>query len=284
MFKWSVLFLIISLAFSIYYCNNMELEVDDGKLIIESKELEAEKFSSVDSVKSVDSSISVIKKPAKLHLEMLDVGQGLAFLIQAPECAVMYDVGERNSIDTMLANRKIERLCSVILSHWHSDHAKDLLVLAKMVRNENLKIDRLLVSHDYRFKSKLKTSILAEFEELDIPIYEKHYGDTIGDFAPFTAMVLWPKQNDSSVTANGASMVVHLSGGKRSFLFTGDLESKQENILLDLVPDLEVYALQVGHHGSRTSSSERFLAQLKPQKAYISVEAKSKYGHPHIEV
>ena len=291
MFKWLILFLIIGFViFSFYYCNNKELEVDNRELKTESKEPEVEKIDSVVSVdssvsvKSIDSNISVAKKPAKIDMEMLDVGQGLAFLIQAPKCAVMYDTGTpKSGIDTMLVNRKITRLCSVILSHWHDDHAGGLPVLAKMVKDKKLKINRLLVSHDYHLKNKLRDSVVAEFERLNIPIYERHRGDTIGDFAPFTASVLWSDKNDSSVTANSASMVVHLSGGKKSFLFTGDLESKQETALLALEPNLKVYALQVGHHGSRHSSSAQFLAQLKPQKAYISAGKANRYKHPHKE-
>ena len=89
--------------------------------------------------------------------------------------------------------------------------------------------------------------------------------------------------HDDSVTENSASMVVYLSGSKRSFLFTGDLGSKHETALLSLEPNLKVYALQVGHHGSRYSSSAKFLAQLKPQKAYISAGKSNKYKHPHKE-
>jgi len=273
MFKWLVQFFIIGFVIFSFYCsNNKELEVYNRELKIESKKPEVEKID------------SVVKKPAKIHIEMLDVGQGLAFLIQAPKCAVMYDTGTKKSgIDTMLVNRKIAKLCSVILSHWHDDHAGGLPMLAKMVKDKKLKINRLLVSHDYRLKSKLRDSVFAEFERLNIPIYERHRGDTIGDFAPFTAKVLWSKQNDSSVTENSASMVVHLSGSKKSFLFTGDLGDKQETALLSLEPNLKAYALQVGHHGSRFSSSAKFLYQLKPQKAYISAGKSNKYKHPHKE-
>jgi len=292
MFKWLFLFFIIGFViYSFYYSNNREfkaeskeLEAKSKELKTESKEPEVEKFDSVVIIKSIDSNIKVVEKPAKILIEMLDVGQGLGFLIQAPKCAVMYDAGtKRSGIDTMLANRKIGRLCSVILSHWHDDHAGGLPVLAKMVRDKKLKINRLLVSHDYRLKSKFRDSVVAEFEKLNIPIYERHRGDTIGDFVPFTARVLWSDKNDSSVTENSASMVVYLSGSNKSFLFTGDLESKQETKLLTLEPNLEVYALQVGHHGSRHSSSAKFLAQLKPQKAYISAGKSNKYKHPHKE-
>ena len=290
MFKWIVLLFIIGLMLYFYYHNSKEPEVENVELAVESIKPEIEKYDSVvsvdkvDSTKSIDSSASVAKKPANMQVEMLDVGQGLAFLIQAPKCAVMYDTGTpKSGIDTMLVNRKITRLCSVILSHWHDDHAGGLPVLAKMVRDKKLKINRLLVSHDYHLKNKLRDSIVAEFERLNVPIYERHRGDTIGDFAPFTASVLWSDKNDSSVTANSASMVVHLSGGKRSFLLTGDLESKQETALLALEPNLKIYALQVGHHGSRYSSSAQFLAQLKPQKAYISAGKANRYKHPHKE-
>jgi competence protein ComEC len=166
----------------------------------------------------------------------------------------------------------------------------------KMVKNEELKIDSLFVSYDYPLKGK-PAKWRKEFEDLNedikIPISKKHRGDTIWDFAPFTAKVLWPMQNSPSDTGDAASMVVHLVGGEKSFLFMGDLYSAQEKELLKLDKNLETHALQVGHHGSKSSSSKRFLEQLNPQKAYISTgkcyhilhkdSTKNCYGLPNDE-
>jgi competence protein ComEC len=63
----------------------------------------------------------------------------------------------------------------------------------------------------------------------------------------------------------------------------GDLEESEEKRLLEFEPFLTATALQVGHHGSRTSSSWNFLAQIQPKMALISAGKNNSYGHPHPE-
>lgn len=68
------------------------------------------------------------------------------------------------------------------------------------------------------------------------------------------------------------------------FRFTGDLEEEGERRLLAAYPSLEVDILKVGHHGSRTSTTEEFVEQLKPSAAFISAGRNNHFGHPHPEV
>ncbi|KXT78397.1 Late competence protein ComEC, DNA transport [Streptococcus sp. DD13] len=67
------------------------------------------------------------------------------------------------------------------------------------------------------------------------------------------------------------------------FLFTGDLEEEGEIKLLQRYPQLQVDVLKLGHHGSKGSSSEAFLDQLKPKIALVSVGLNNRYKHPHEE-
>jgi competence protein ComEC len=76
---------------------------------------------------------------------------------------------------------------------------------------------------------------------------------------------------------------MRLSDSQNSFLFMGDLEAPQEKSILELEPLLSATALQAGHHGSRTSSSWDFLAQVQPKMAFISAGKNNSYGHPHPE-
>jgi len=73
--------------------------------------------------------------------------------------------------------------------------------------------------------------------------------------------------------------------GNSSFLFTGDAESRVENIFLnDYQNFLDVDVLKIGHHGSRTSTTEKFLSYTSPKYALISSGIKNRFGHPHFSV
>lgn len=86
-------------------------------------------------------------------------------------------------------------------------------------------------------------------------------------------------ENDAE-NLNENSIIIELTYGKKKFLFTGDAEVANEK--LRSWDDIDV--LKVAHHGSRTSSSEEFLEQVKPEYAIISCGQNNDYGHPHQEV
>ena len=83
---------------------------------------------------------------------------------------------------------------------------------------------------------------------------------------------------------NEYSNLIRVSYGKASFLFTGDLVTEQEAELIKRGINLRSTVLQVGHHGSRTSSSEGFLQAVKPGWAVISCGYGNSFGHPHKEI
>jgi len=229
------------------------------------------------------------ENPDRLHIEMLNVGQGLSFLIRGRDCDILYDTGTPNSgIDTMLQNRGVKSLCSVVLSHWHNDHVGGVPVLAKMAKNGEIQIKRVLFAHDIPLENKtnstarFRDSCLTLLEQAGIETKIISRGDTLADFLPWTARILFPAE-DSSLTENNASVVMRISDSQNAFLFMGDLEAVQEKRLLELEPLLTAFALQMGHHGSRTSSSWDFLAQVQPKITFISAGKSNSYGHPHPE-
>jgi len=214
----------------------------------------------------------------KLYIEMLNVGQGLSFLIKSKDCNSLYDTGTPNSgLDTMLQNRGIKTLCSVVLSHRHNDHTGGMTTLAKMAKNGEIRIKRVIYASD-----TAEEPFLALLKEAGIETREIFRGDTLADFLPWTTRILFPAQN-SSLTENAASIAMRLSDSQNSFLFMGDLEAPQEKSILELEPLLSATALQAGHHGSRTSSSWDFLARVQPKMAFISAGKNNSYGHPHPE-
>jgi len=229
------------------------------------------------------------ENPDRLHIEMLDVGQGLSFLIRGRDCDFLYDTGTPTSgIDTMLQNRGVKSLCSVVLSHWHNDHVGGIPTLAKMVKNGEIRIKRVLFARDIPLEngtsntSRFRDSCLTLLNQAEIETDVISRGDTLADLLPWTARILFPTE-DRSLTENNASIVMRLSDSQNAFLFMGDLEEKQEKNLLEMEPLLEAFALQMGHHGSKTSSSWNFLAQVQPKMVFISAGRNNSYGHPHPE-
>jgi len=217
-----------------------------------------------------------LEKPERLHIEMLDVGQGLSFLLTGKNCSSLYDTGTpKSGIDTMLQNRGVNTLCSVVLSHWHNDHSGGIPALAEMAKKGKLRINRVLFAKDSLlngYSAQFRDSCLMLLRDAGIPLREISRGDTLADFLPWTARVLLSYE-----------IAIRLSDAQNSFLFMGDLEEDQEKSILELEPLLTATALQVGHHGSKTSSSWSFLAQIQPKMAFISVGSDNSYGHPHPE-
>ena len=96
--------------------------------------------------------------------------------------------------------------------------------------------------------------------------------------------VLWPPHaSNDAPSRNNDSVVLRIRFGARTFLLTGDIERPTEHLLS--APDsVRADVVKVPHHGSRTSSSEAFVAAVQPKLAVISVGQKSMFGHPHPEV
>ena len=80
---------------------------------------------------------------------------------------------------------------------------------------------------------------------------------------------------------NNTSIVLRIVYGDTSFLFTGDAEEEAEEVILQSGQDIQSTVLKVGHHGSRTSTSETFLDTVNPAYAVISCGKDNSYGHPH---
>lgn len=83
---------------------------------------------------------------------------------------------------------------------------------------------------------------------------------------------------------NNASIVMKLFYGSTSYLFTGDLEMEGEAQIIQFNEELESDVLKVGHHGSKTSSSDYFLQRVLPKIAVVSVGYKHKFHHPNEDV
>ena len=215
------------------------------------------------------------REPPHLRLALLDVGQGLAVVVQAEGRTLVYDTGPEYSphfnagdgiVAPYLSYFGVKHVDRLVLSHRHLDHtggAAGLMALvevAEVIAGEpGMPVGAHPVArceHGYSWEwGAVRFSLL-------------HVGDRVSNPSP-----------------NNHSCMVLIRTGAVAVLLSGDIEQQGELALLadDLIPP-RLSLLQAGHHGSNTSSSERFLAHTRPEVVVFSRGYKHRFGHPHPEV
>jgi competence protein ComEC len=218
-----------------------------------------------------------------LRVTVLDVGQGLAVLLEYDGRYGLYDSGPDSAgVADSLRARGVEELEWVVLSHNHRDHVGGFVELA----DAGIQVKKLFVGPDAG-GDIWRDSVLYLAHKRSIPVDTLWRGDVVqlGSAGNLLSAempdirVLWPPDYET-VDGNHGSLVLNVSWGAGSALLTGDLDSLGERELLELSPTLAVDLLQVGHHGSAGSSGLAFLAQVAPEYAVVSVGAGNPYGHP----
>ena len=224
-----------------------------------------------------------IQHPSQLRIIFFDVGQGDATLIIAPSGRTMLiDTGS----DEALISRKLAEhipwsrptIDLLILTHPDLDHVGGALrVIAEY------DIGGVLMPYHTKDTAPF-LRLVEEIQRRAIPVLFATVGEQITLENALTFSILWPPENAGDIlNANNSSIVGLLVYREDSFLFMGDLEVRGERLLpiLSSLPHADV--LKVGHHGSKTSSSEEFISAVDPGIAIISVGENS-YGHPNEEV
>lgn len=223
--------------------------------------------------------------PQKLTVSFLDVGQGDAIWIQAPNGKeLLIDAGPNQTVTDRLGEEKnfFDRTIDMILAtHSDADHIGgfpyvfDRFVIKTVIKSEISSptlIDRTFGKKVTSEQSQIVTARTGERIILD----PKH--GVVVD-------ILFPDQNPTGWETNEASIVAKISYGNTSFLLTGDSPSDVEKFLVtEYGSQLKSNVLKLGHHGSKTSSSDEFLQTVQPDIAIVSAGLGNKYGHPSPEV
>ena len=218
-----------------------------------------------------------------LSVHFLDVGQGDAIFIETPDgTQVLVDGGPDSSVLSALAGKMSffdSHIDMVIATHPDTDHIGGLRdVLASYEVATILKTEH---EGDTASARAFATAVSQEGAEV---IYARRGQEfTLG--ASTTLEVLFPETDPSAMETNTSSIIVRIVYGDTAFLLTGDApKSIEEYLVLVEGEHLQSDVLKVGHHGSRTSTSELFLNEVQPEIAVISASKDNRYGHPHVEV
>jgi competence protein ComEC len=232
-------------------------------------------------------SVALTMPDDKLHVSFLDVGQGDAILIQTPN-------GQDILIDGGPDPQKINLELSKKLPFW--DRTIDLVVCTQPQADHITGLIEVL--QRYKVKQVLEpglsynSSIHQEWcslvEEKQIKRDKAQAGQEIDlGNAGIKLEVLNPPASlwvGTSDDVNNNGVVLRLSWGKFSFLFTADIGEEVEFELIGQRANLKSTMLKVSHHGSKTSTSQQFLAAVNPEVAVISVGEDNSFGHPSPEV
>ena len=213
----------------------------------------------------------------ELNVHFLDVGQGDAVLISCDDAYMLIDAGDNDKgtlVQNYLNKQGVEHLDYIIGTHPDADHIGGMDVILYKFDCGTVMMPEV-------------TNDTATYRDVIDTMKEKGYQNTapvVGDSyslgsAQFT--ILGP--TDTYEDTNNNSIVLLLTHGDNKFLFVGDAEEKAEEDILAEGVSVKADVLKVGHHGSRTASSEAFLQAVEPTYAVISCGQDNSYGHPHAE-
>lgn len=222
----------------------------------------------------------------KLHVSILDVGQGDAILIQTPNRQdILIDGGPSPQAISLELGKRLpfwdKTIDLVILTQPQADHVTGLIEVLKKYNVPQV-IEPGIAYNSVTYQQWLK---LVNNNEIKHEI--GHAGQELNLGNGIKMEILHPSSpllQDTSDDIDNNGMVLRLSWNEVSFLFTADIGREAEWYLIAQRANLKTTVLKVAHHGSQTSTSPEFLAVVNPEVAAISVGANNRFGLPYSEV
>ncbi len=226
--------------------------------------------------------LSFVRFGGDVEVNFVDVGQGDCAVVVTPHghCMIfdaggtrehMFDVGGRIVVP-YLKHENIRAVDKIFLTHVHEDHAAGAGAVIK-----KLPVGEIITAGEPRSEY---AAVFGIAEENLPPLRSGHAGEKFSVDGVEVEILFAPQVG----TGNEISNVYRVRCGNVSFLITGDLVTDIEAQMLRAGVDVQSTVLKVGHHGSKTSSSEEFLRAVKPKCAVICVGYGNNFGHPRAEV
>lgn len=228
-----------------------------------------------DSFDGIDDRIKtedVVSLEGDLSVHYIDVGQADSILIESNQEYMLIDGG--NNVDGPLLvdyfkDLGITSFKYLVATHPHEDHIGGLDDVI-----DNFDIGTIYMP-DVITTSKTFEDLLDSIENKNLTFNVPVIGSSfkLGD-SDFTVIYTGTDTSD----LNNTSIVLRMVYGNTSFLFTGDATDVTEEKIIN--QNIQADVLKVGHHGSKYSTTDKFLAKVNPKYAVISVGSDNKYGHP----
>lgn len=216
-----------------------------------------------------------------LEVYFFDVGQGDSELIRLPGGEnILIDAGTSSTEDELVGELRslgAETLDLVVATHPHADHIGGMAAVIDAFDVRQVVMPR--ISESDTPTTKTYENLLQSIADKGLTITPAEPGDELLSSGGAVLTVLAPNGEDYG-DLNNYSVVLRLTYGEDSFLFTGDAEEASEEEMLSLDWPLTATVLKCGHHGSETSTSPAFLDAVSPQYAVISCGVDNDYGHP----
>ncbi len=224
---------------------------------------------------SLGGKVGRMERSSELTVHFMDVGQGDAVLIACGGEYMLIDAGDNSkgtAVQNYLTKQGVKTLKYVVGTHPDADHIGGMdVVLYKFDCNTVIMPD--------------VTSDTATYRDVLDAMKAKGYRNTVSkpgnSYTLGDARFVIAGPGKAYEDTNNNSIVIRMTHGDNSFLFTGDMEEQAEADILQGKVSLQADVLKVGHHGSSSSSSEAFLEAVSPSYAVISCGEDNSYGHPH---
>lgn len=214
----------------------------------------------------------------EMAVHFIDVGQGLAVLVQSAGENLLYDGGSQSHAETLTAylqKQNVETIDYMISSHYDEDHVGGLVDCLNTFSVETV------IGPDYTADTQVYSSFMESISLEGLTVEHPAVGDS-HSFGSGSFTVLAPDGIHPD-DGNNNSVVIKLENGENSFLFTGDAAESSEQDLISSGQNLDCDVLCVGHHGSQYSTTYDLLESTTPEGAVISCGTGNRYGHPSAE-
>jgi len=218
-----------------------------------------------------------------LSVTFLDVGQGDAILIETPDgVQALIDGGPDTAVLRELGATLpwFDRTIDLVLgTHPDKDHIGGLIDVLKRYQV------RTIITTENTGETTTASAYRKGLIQEGAEVVMARAGQVYQLGASTTLTIFSPASDPSMLETNTASIVAKLSYGEIDFMLTGDAPAGIERYLTAAYGKaLASEVLKLGHHGSKTSSSEEFLTAVAPQYAVVSAGKDNRYGHPAVDV